>query len=476
MLACHNNIGTQLFSCRDDQFEWRSEGYATDGSWLPNDVMGAPSISCDKRGANIVWMNYDEYYDDYLACFRRKNFNFDGTGQWSNLMTVGCATSVTVSGIRDFNNAGFSILTPWGNGLYHVYSYPFSDNNWDLKWGYTENADVYQNTSLVDGSQPPSTSSPQGNNGCVSYTGYNLPVKLQFKNFSLSTQGLQKSSALSTDDETQGKLKTYQRIVIQDSTRKSGISILLGNTALQTAMGEKGKKSVFTHQAAEKQETAEQFTLALDEETVTAKQMDFEVITKTKNWNENLTVSVELLDGNKKSRAKYQTISLKSADTLKHVHRLSCVLPSSGPKQEGSSLVVSIAGIDRSKYRVYSSTHMAIDDTTKNNTLKKEEDINLANQLAPTEIGMMKNYPNPFNPTTVISYQLSAVSNVKLTVYDMLGREVAKLVDGVKEAGYYTATFNASNLASGIYFARFTASPFNGDKPFVQTIKMLLTK
>ena len=91
----------------------------------------------------------------------------------------------------------------------------------------------------------------------------------------------------------------------------------------------------------------------------------------------------------------------------------------------------------------------------------------------------LTSYPNPFNPSTVISYQLSGVGTryiVSLKVYDMLGREVAVLVEGMKDAGHYKATFDASRLASGIYFARLVATPQDGNKPFTKTMKMLLTK
>jgi hypothetical protein len=94
----------------------------------------------------------------------------------------------------------------------------------------------------------------------------------------------------------------------------------------------------------------------------------------------------------------------------------------------------------------------------------------------PTEFDLVQNYPNPFNPSTVISYQLSAVSNVSLKVYDMLGRQVAILVDGQKDAGYHSATFDGSGLSSGVYFVRFTAQPADGSTLFTKTIKMLLTK
>lgn len=65
-----------------------------------------------------------------------------------------------------------------------------------------------------------------------------------------------------------------------------------------------------------------------------------------------------------------------------------------------------------------------------------------------------KNYPNPFNPTTTISFTLKENSHVKLTVYDRLGREVKTLVDESRNSGTYTTEFNASGLPSGIYFYR----------------------
>lgn len=80
--------------------------------------------------------------------------------------------------------------------------------------------------------------------------------------------------------------------------------------------------------------------------------------------------------------------------------------------------------------------------------------------LAPSSFSLLQNYPNPFNPTTAISYQLSSAGNVKLTVYDLLGREVATLVNEKKETGRYSVNFNASNLTSGVYFYKITAGSF----------------
>jgi hypothetical protein len=60
-------------------------------------------------------------------------------------------------------------------------------------------------------------------------------------------------------------------------------------------------------------------------------------------------------------------------------------------------------------------------------------------------------YPNPFNPSTVVSFQLSVFSDIRLAIYDVIGREVAVLVDGAMPAGSHSVTFDASGFASGVY-------------------------
>jgi photosystem II stability/assembly factor-like uncharacterized protein len=82
-------------------------------------------------------------------------------------------------------------------------------------------------------------------------------------------------------------------------------------------------------------------------------------------------------------------------------------------------------------------------------------------QLFPIEPRLLQNYPNPFNPSTVVSYQLPVVSRVDLRVFDLLGREVAVLVNEEKPPGSYTMTWDASDLPSGVYFCRLTAGGFS---------------
>ena len=88
----------------------------------------------------------------------------------------------------------------------------------------------------------------------------------------------------------------------------------------------------------------------------------------------------------------------------------------------------------------------------------------------PRGFSLDQNFPNPFNPVTIIRYQLSRNAHAALKVYDVLGREVARLVDGVEAAGYHEVTFDGSGLASGVYFYRLTTPGFS------ETNKMLLMK
>jgi len=86
---------------------------------------------------------------------------------------------------------------------------------------------------------------------------------------------------------------------------------------------------------------------------------------------------------------------------------------------------------------------------------------------APNRYSLEQNFPNPFNPSTTISYQLAGNSHVTLRVYDILGREVATLVDENKSAGAYQAKFDGSGCASGVYFYRLEAGLFSSVKKFV---------
>ncbi len=105
------------------------------------------------------------------------------------------------------------------------------------------------------------------------------------------------------------------------------------------------------------------------------------------------------------------------------------------------------------------------------------DDVNDAGKEIPEKFELSQNYPNPFNPTTKINYSIpvrgagfASVTNVKLIVYDALGRKVATLVNKQQAPGNYSVQFDASNLPSGIYFYRLQSANFT------QTRKMVLMK
>lgn len=92
------------------------------------------------------------------------------------------------------------------------------------------------------------------------------------------------------------------------------------------------------------------------------------------------------------------------------------------------------------------------------------------------EFKLFDNYPNPFNPSTVISWQSSVDSRQTLKIYDILGNEVATLVDEFKPAGKHSVEFNASELASGVYLYQITSKSIEGNHSFSAVKKMMLIK
>ncbi len=118
-------------------------------------------------------------------------------------------------------------------------------------------------------------------------------------------------------------------------------------------------------------------------------------------------------------------------------------------------------------------TAEGITDSPKSVEVKQDAAITHVKNLSlgiPDEYKLEQNYPNPFNPTTEIRYRLPRESYVIITVYNIIGAEITKLVNNFQYAGFYEVNFDASNLASGIYIYRISAGCF------MQLRKMLLIK
>ena len=102
-----------------------------------------------------------------------------------------------------------------------------------------------------------------------------------------------------------------------------------------------------------------------------------------------------------------------------------------------------------------------------NGTVNVENEVNLE---LPKEFSLSQNFPNPFNPSTKISFAIPTQEFVTIKIFDVLGRQVAVLVNDVKEPGYYEVNFNANSLPSGTYIYEIRAGNF------IETKKMILLK
>ena len=94
----------------------------------------------------------------------------------------------------------------------------------------------------------------------------------------------------------------------------------------------------------------------------------------------------------------------------------------------------------------------------------------------PEEYTLLQNYPNPFNPSTKIEYTLPLDSHIKLTIYNLLGEQVSSLVNESKTAGYYSVSWNAGHIPSGIYFYSLETNSVGGTENFKIYRKMILIK
>ncbi|MEK7263082.1 MAG: T9SS type A sorting domain-containing protein, partial [Bacteroidota bacterium] len=108
--------------------------------------------------------------------------------------------------------------------------------------------------------------------------------------------------------------------------------------------------------------------------------------------------------------------------------------------------------------------------SNESDPIAKQGQVSKGEKNIPSEFVLEQNYPNPFNPVTTIRYALPENAYVTLRVYDILGREIATLVNGYEDAGYKEIVFDASALPSGVYIYRLIAGEHRDMK------KMLLMK
>jgi hypothetical protein len=183
------------------------------------------------------------------------------------------------------------------------------------------------------------------------------------------------------------------------------------------------------------------FTASAENTTAT---LAWKTATETNNYGFNI------------ERRVVETVSSKSQNTTINWEKIGFVA-GNGTSSSAHSYSYTDASISSGTY-AYRLKQIDNSGTYKYSS-EAEVTINV-----PTCYALEQNYPNPFNPSTVIGYQLPMSGSVTLKVYDVIGREVATLVNEQKDAGYYKATFNAAKFSSGVYFYRMSAGSYTSVK------------
>ena len=139
--------------------------------------------------------------------------------------------------------------------------------------------------------------------------------------------------------------------------------------------------------------------------------------------------------------------------------------------QNWNQQVTNVSGIIRKIFLTDANNGWALSGSTILHTTNGGiMNVKLISTKTPNEFHLLQNYPNPFNPTTTIRYDIKTKDNVELKVFDLLGREIATLVNENQTPGTYEVVFDATSLPSGVYFYQLKAGNF------VETRKMVLIK
>ena len=176
-----------------------------------------------------------------------------------------------------------------------------------------------------------------------------------------------------------------------------------------------------------------------------------------RGYSPDILIHIDILDSNNIWTAGDYGALFYTSDGGTNWHQQNCNI---------SGLIINLSFVNKTMGWVV-GWHGEILKTTNNGaTFINDEKVN----KAPTEYLLSQNYPNPFNPNTKIKYSIPKLSFVTIKIFDVLGMEIADIINEEKPAGTYELNWNAANLSSGVYFYSLQAGSF------VQTRKMILLK
>jgi len=452
-------------------FEYDSEIFMSPHGGLLQQVSDDPvfinnrnsSIAVDATGrVHVTWIAYDKSRDMEVVV-HRSYYNdepspyylvINDLGENWNLQTSVCAHN-------DPNNGGVSVF--WTDG-----SIPFVFDNysWD---GYNFNGWKY--TAF---------------NGISNYPNAGARVTPTTSSF-VATQGSQSLYPIvfGSNDDSDGswsgpssptsnrKSKLYRRAFFTDTTTHASLSLEFGDiilTGVRDTLNDQVRfvdtrtnlRGTFLRTEAFRvsEPARAHLRIAADADLLPQAAIVSLVVVDSATGNVIATLSTTQLSRNRKNAIK------KSINEQ---------LPAF---DHSAYLELHIAGVALTHYKAGFANIEAVQRgaATQPTLLVSKAGANSQVKQIPTSFEFHPSYPNPFNPSTTITFDLPENSNVSLVVYDVLGRKVAELENGMKEAGYHATTWNAADVASGFYFARFAARDANGSVKLAKVSKLLLTK
>ncbi len=353
------------------------------------------------------------------------------------------------------SNNGFNSI--YSNSVYDVkaldYSTSYVQNNW---WGvYPPNATKFYNdaSSAIIRSNPLSSDPNSGLFMIASNDNGRINADISLST-SIANNSLEYSIA--TSDDFSNEINLLLDLFKKNSKDKAGRNSLI---SLEYLFTKSGRKDFMDFSKKELRpfikESDELYPLILELEM--HQLLNSGDIKQALNYNDILEVKINDKTVNKYALFRKGFLYLTQMNDAKSAKEVFIDFINKYPKDELVYVINNLLnnnGVDNPQF--------ALQKEEKNGLLNKEELL--------TEFNLENCYPNPFNPTTKISFAIPEKSQIKLRVFDVLGREVSLLADGVYEAGKYQITFDAGNLPSGVYFYNLTTGSNSISK------KMLLVK
>lgn len=392
--------------------------------------------------------------------------------------------SVDHSGAYWYNGTANNVIKENYNGIYlNYYSYAWLGNNqyngsnsiyssslYDVKaidnstayvqntwWGtYPPNAAKFYNdaSSTIDRTNPLS-SDPNNSLNMMINTADNKSSHLVS---SLSVANNSTGYGIATGDDPSSEINILLDLFKKNSNNKAGRNSLI---SLEFLFTKSGRKDFIDFSKKELRslikESSELYPLILELEM--HQLLNTGDTKQALNYNDTLETKINDKTVNKYALFRKGFLYLTQMNDTKSAEETFAKFVNKYPEED--ELVFVINNI-LNKNNGVDNPQFTLPKEERNNVLSKEKLL--------TEFNMENCYPNPFNPTTKISFSLPQKSQIKLKVFDVLGREIQILADGIYEAGKYEVEFNATNLPSGVYFYNLTSGTNSITK------KMLLIK